>query len=725
MALKLPPFLISKQLHKWVSLNSFFSSISCAAHTQNVPEADQNPPVSAEFEATIRFLKKNVHPDRLITVLDSTNDLDSAVKIFKWASVQNRFCQTADAYSRMILKLGLAGNLQEMELFVHKMMKAACLGTDESCVLLIESFCQNGKVQEALLVFEIMSLAKYRPSISTCNVLLSTLVKERGDFQSVVFVYKEMVKAGIFPSVDTLNFLIEALCGTGRIDAALEQFRRMKKKGCSPNSRTFELVIGGICMQNRVDILTKILDEMFEAGCTLDHDFCNNFIPLFCRVNRLDEGLRLFRMMRGSDLLPDLSVYSALIGCFCENLWLDDGVNLLSEMIDTGLMPSANMYVDIVNGFCKLGKFSEAMMFLDEKSVFETAAYNSLLEGYCAAGRFFEANGFLWKMVEMGMCDNLSWNILIRRLGEEGHIGKCFEVLNRMIVCSYMPDDATHSALIIGHCKICKHANAVDLFRLVRLKEWCLDSATYAELIDGLCHTEKIQEAAEVFQYMSGKGCSLSTLSFNLLIEWICLMGKVDEAIKLRSFAFSSRTSSNPVTYTTIMLALCKLNRSKDILVLLSQMLVEGCTLDATVYSILIHGLCAQNRIKDAALLFDQMVSDGFVLDSETLSKLLSSLANHSQVHMVTDSLNKIPSEVLSPSIYNLVVNGLWKEGHKSEACKFLDCMLEKGWVPDTITHGLLIGNADREGMDGLPFEDAGLHDKVSNILAEGLDELS
>ncbi|KAJ0015230.1 hypothetical protein Pint_21117 [Pistacia integerrima] len=64
----------------------------------------------------------------------------------------------------------------------------------------------------------------------------------------------------------------------------------------------------------------------------------------------------------------------------------------------------------------------------------------------------------------------------------------------------------------------------------------------------------------------------------------------------------------------------------------------------------------------------------------------------------------------------------MWKEGLKGEASRLLDLMLEKGWVPDATTHGLLVGSFVRKDTNGETFayEDS-MQDSVSNILAEGL----
>ncbi|PIA34329.1 hypothetical protein AQUCO_03800137v1 [Aquilegia coerulea] len=197
-------------------------------------ETDQNSLNSSDFEVKIRFLKNKLNTENLIQVLDSTKDLNSSIKIFKWASNKKRFYHTADTYFWVILKLGMVGNVKDMEFFCNEMIKGKCPHVEEAFASLIDSFAKNHRLDEALKVLEIMNLGKIKPSIRLCNVLLRTLIEEKRDLQSILFAYKEIVKAGIIPNVETLNYLIEILCENDKMESALDQYRRMNKKGCCP-----------------------------------------------------------------------------------------------------------------------------------------------------------------------------------------------------------------------------------------------------------------------------------------------------------------------------------------------------------------------------------------------------------------------------------------------------------------------------------------------------------
>ncbi|GFY94330.1 hypothetical protein Acr_09g0007760 [Actinidia rufa] len=558
--------------------------------------------------------------------------------------------------------------------FCNEMVKEGFVGSEEALVALIDVFVKHGRVNEALRVLVTMNSGRFKPLISVFNLLLGALVEEKRDFQDVLFVYKEMVKAAIVPTTDTLNYLMEALFEADRVDTAVDQYRRMNKK----------------------------------------------------RLGKLEVGMRLFKMMKASILSPDSYVYEVLVLCLCDHLRLHDAINVVEEMTNGGLTPSDDTLVHIINCFCKLGNFDEATTFLEDKHVLSSHPHNALLGGYCDVGNFLAAKVLFANMLERNIADTVSWNILIRWLSENVRINKALEFLCRMIVSSYVPDSTTYSAVVVGKCRLHKYKDALDLFHHACAKSWVLDCSSYAELVDCLSRSGMIQ-AAEVFHYMSNYRCALRSSSFIMLIKGLCETGNVDRAIRLLPSAYYSGTSCSTAMYNTIMLGLSESGKVNDLLVVLSRMLTEGCTLDGETYCTLIESMIAVGRTEDCIVFFNLMAGEGLSPDSETLSNLLSYLGKHSQLHKILLAIDKLAldREMLDSAMYNVLVNGLWKEGHKTEACRLLDTMLEKGWVPDATTHGLLMGSIVREDAvcKLATYEDIDLQDRISNILAEGLGE--
>ncbi|KAG6513285.1 hypothetical protein ZIOFF_023598 [Zingiber officinale] len=119
-----------------------------AAHGQTHFGDNKNYPDSAEFIYVVQALKGDLHPQR--------------------------FQHTTETYACMILRLGLVGNIEEMEILLNEMIKLQLDNTNQVFGSMIDYFCVNCREVEALLVFRYSILAKQQSSISTCNRLLDT-----------------------------------------------------------------------------------------------------------------------------------------------------------------------------------------------------------------------------------------------------------------------------------------------------------------------------------------------------------------------------------------------------------------------------------------------------------------------------------------------------------------------------------------------------------------------
>ncbi|KAJ8771835.1 hypothetical protein K2173_027012 [Erythroxylum novogranatense] len=719
----LSPFAFSRRITGWVILKASLCSISRKGNIKINPQIDQCLSNTADFESKIHFLKYNPYPDSLIKVLQSTTDVNSAVNLFKWASIHKLFDQTADTYYWMITKLGMAGKVKEISDFCENMVKDGCAGVENTFLLLIYTFVRRGRMNEATQILVNMVKAGYRPSVDVFNFLLGALQDGRRGFEEMLFVYKEMVKAGVAPGVDTLNYLLGVLFQTERVDTALDQYMRMNKKGCNPNSKTFEIVIQGLISNNRANEAVAILQEMFDLGCQPDLSFYSSIIPMFCREQKMEDGIRLFKMMRTSDLVPDSLVYGALLQCLCNNRCLESSVALFEEMIENGLTPPDTVFVDLVNGFCERRKVSDAIKLLEDNDVLLTSPYNALLTHCCNADNFHIAKCLHEKMMERNLNNCHSWNILIRWLCEKADIRHAYELLGRMIISSSIPDSATYSALVLGNCRLIKHRDVLKLFLQLRAKCWDIGSLSYSEMIKAFCRAQKFSESIDVFKYMSENRYSLHHSLFNMLIKGICDYGMVDEAVTLQLLAYNSGTYCANETYNYIMVSLATSKRGKDLLAFLSRMLVEGCRPDGEAYCTVIQSMVSQNRVKESSWFFNRMVNEGLIPDSDTLYKILLYLGNECQLSLISAAVHKLTShcEILDSGMYNILVKGLWKEDKKAEACQLLDLMLDKGWMPDATTHKSLIGSVDMNQKDE---ETLTIRDNIGDILTEGLGEV-
>ncbi|KAI3754891.1 hypothetical protein L1987_54683 [Smallanthus sonchifolius] len=638
-----------------------------------------------EYEAKIQSLKSKLHPETLINVLSSTNDLNSSLRLFKWASLQNQFLHTTDTYYHIIIKLGMASRIDEMEGFCNEMVKAGFSASEQALLRLIDSFIMLHRFDEALRVFSVLNSNSYKPSIALINRLLGVLVEERKGIKSVLFIYKEMVKARIGPTAETLNHLMEALFDADRVDSVLDQYKRMQKKGCCPNSTAYVVMVSGLIGKNLLDKALVVLNEVLESGCDLESRFFSHILPLLFKMNRHEMGLKLFEKMKSSNIVPDLSVYEVLIQYFARNLYMDDAINLLNEMISNDLKPSDCVFVDLVNGFCMLNKLSEAKQFLEDQQITEADAYNALLKGYCQAGNYAEVMWLFQKMVEKNITNSLSSNILISYLSENQSYDIVYKALSRLIASGYMPNSTTYSALIIGKCKSNEVDDALNLFHHVCEERWVVDSSCYDTLIVSLCQMNKIQDAIDVFHYILSNKFTVHASSFSMLVKGLCLKGKVNKVINLLRLASNSGLSCSNEDYSIIMKSMSNLSKCNNLLIIFGKMVIEGCPINSETYKQLIKSMSEHQRSTEYAMYLNRMVDEGLLPDTEILLNSLSFLAQKSQLHIVLPTIQKLlyvsDHGVLNHAIYNILITGFGKKGiHIKPVCYWIGCWKKVGY---------------------------------------------
>uniref|UniRef100_A0A0E0KK54 Pentacotripeptide-repeat region of PRORP domain-containing protein n=1 Tax=Oryza punctata TaxID=4537 RepID=A0A0E0KK54_ORYPU len=679
---------------------------------------------SSEFGSAIRSLRSNPQPERLAHILDSASDFSLALRIFRWAAYQRMPIHTVDTYACMIVKLGDAGNHHDIGEFLKEMVRLDVPGLEKVMNDLVQFLSGKNRFDEALLVIQHASSGNFKLSVSSCNGVLCGLVKEGRGLRPFMRAYMEVVKAGVLPDVETLNWLIEVLCEAGHLELALVQFDKMSKKRCIPNSHTFKILITALCSHGRADESADVFDKMLQLRCIPDSSFCVQVLPLFCKFNKLKEARKLHQMMKEYNLQSDQHLCSTLIRCLCENQLLDDAVTTFNEMIASGHAPMRSTFVNIVDCYCTLGQFHKAVNFLEENDVAEIEAYNVLVRSLCKIGRLQDSVNYLTELHSRGLANCQSWNIVIAQFCNNGNIRRASELICRMIVSSFTADESTYSSVVSCYCKLGLYKNALDMFSRLDVSNLSLNSESFSQLVESLCHMKKIQEAAEVFKYHCKRGCSLTSESLEMLIQESCMVGMIREAIKMRSLAVCTGTSCSFTTYNTIFRALLH-SKKKDVLLLFAHMLMEGCLLNEYTYNCILRCFLTRETIFEAAILFNRMVKDGFVPDQETFELLVPDMALSSLLNMISESLLTVVNidGMMNPRISNIIIYGLIKEGFKSEACKFLDQMIEKGSVPDSRTHSILLSSSGLEESREIDEVNHAVDDdNVSNILLEGLD---
>ncbi|XP_031269442.1 pentatricopeptide repeat-containing protein At1g12775, mitochondrial-like [Pistacia vera] len=200
----------------------------------------------------------------------------------------------------------------------------------------------------------------------------------------------------------------------------------------------------------------------------------------------------------------------------------------------------------------------------------------------------------------------------------------------------------------------------------------------------------------ELFKQMVVVGCRADVITCNTLIGGMCKTGKISVAIKLleemvnghKEFGVICRP--NVVTYNTIIDGLCKARLvEKATQLLLEHMIQRGVVPNVYTYTILLNGYCLADRIGDARELFDSITRKGYRPDVVCYTTLINwEIRNYFEpISEIFSSLKLVPNVVT----YNILINGLCKNGQLEMANKLLLYMEGKGCAPDVVSFTTLM----------------------------------
>ncbi|EPS65279.1 hypothetical protein M569_09507 [Genlisea aurea] len=427
----------------------------------------------------------------------------------------------------MILKLGIARQVDEMEAFCNEMvrLKFNCNIIYDSLSNVIHSLIRSSRLTEALRILYVMNCNGFKATLGLFNLLMDSVVAERRGFEDALFVYKEMVRSQVLPNVDTLNCLIIALFESGRVDAALDQFRRFRKKGCSPNIQTFEIVITRLAAKNLFRESVAILQEMKDSGMIPTYGICSALIRCLCDHLRVDSEIEVL------DGMMDSGTFSALVLCSCEAGNAASALSLFRHMVSKDWVLDPVSYSQFVRCLSEEGKsffIEEAygvFLYMSHKGCrLDDSSLSTLIRSMCTFGDVKNAMKLLfWTDASDSESIFIANNNLLRRLLSDSNREIYVRVmLSRMIVSGSTFESETRRNLIRWLSSSRRRAteSAYVFSSTMRDDEsFVPDSETLDRLLSCLCESRRVESFVRCVRERGSRFEALDRDAYRVIID--------------------------------------------------------------------------------------------------------------------------------------------------------------------------------------------------------------
>lgn len=177
---------------------------------------------------------------------------------------------------------------------------------------LIEAFCKNDQLKEALMTLQIMRANDILPLTSTTSPILETINRDVDSLDSAWTLIDEIHEAGNVVDFDALKAVVQASISLGDLQRAVGVYKSLPTYGHTPDVEMFNLLLQGCINAQHRQLGDILLGEMKEAKVTPNKETYEKIIQVCLTQEVYEDAFFYLEEMKTAKFLPSQDVYEAL-----------------------------------------------------------------------------------------------------------------------------------------------------------------------------------------------------------------------------------------------------------------------------------------------------------------------------------------------------------------------------------------------------------------------------
>ncbi|KAL4184623.1 hypothetical protein AMTRI_Chr10g226450 [Amborella trichopoda] len=365
-----------------------------------------------------------------------------------------------------------------------------------------------------------------------------------------------------------------------------------------------------------------------------------------------------------------------------------------------------NSYNTMINILGKVRQFDVAWQLIIEMGQegnieLSEKTFGILIRRYIAAGFTRQAIRTFDDMESLLEKETSSsdFNMLLDTLCKYGFVKVATEIFNKRKY-QYPPDIKTYTILIYGWTKSNKPAMAEKLFSEMTNKGLEPNAITYNVLLNGICRWarlqpefkfhETVEKAERLIMEMKTRGVEPDATSYSIILHVYSRAHKPELVIsKLRAMK-QMGICPTIATYTSVIKCLCSSGRIGIAEELLDEMTSNGVSPSAATYNCFFKEYGGRKDSENALNLYRKLKEPSSLCTPSihTYNILVGMFCKLDRMDIVLELWNDMRESGTGPDLdsYTLLVHGLCEKKKWRDACCYFVEMIEKGFLPQTVT---------------------------------------
>ncbi|XP_027337180.1 pentatricopeptide repeat-containing protein At5g59600-like [Abrus precatorius] len=259
---------------------------------------------------------------------------------------------------------------------------------------MICGFCNVGKIEQALVLFERMKLEGLEPNDFTWNAIIAAYARSSDSSKAFAF-FERMKKEGFIPDVVAWNAMISGFVQNHQVREVFKMFREMIHSRIQPNQITIVALLPACgsagCIKWGREVHGFICRKGFDANVFI----ASALIDMYSKCGSLKDAQNVF------DMIPckNVASWNAMIDCYGKCGMVDSSLELFEKMQEEGLQPNEVTFTCILSACSHSGSVQKGLQIfssMNQRYGIEVCLqhYACVVDILCRSGRTVEAYEF-------------------------------------------------------------------------------------------------------------------------------------------------------------------------------------------------------------------------------------------------------------------------------------------------------------------------------------------
>ncbi|KAH9748185.1 pentatricopeptide repeat-containing protein [Citrus sinensis] len=296
----------------------------------------------------------------------------------------------------------------------------------------------------------------------------------------------------------------------------------------------------------------------------------------------------------------------------------------------------------------------------------------------CRSGKFEVVLGLL----DSGIYSSVMYNLVIDFYSKKGDFGAAFDRLNEM--CNgrnLTPGFSTYSSILDGARRYEKTEVSDTIVGLMVEKKLLPKHFLSGNdsVIQKLSDMGKTYAAEMIFKRACDEKIELQDDTCGCMLKALSKEGRVKEAIQIYHLISERGITVRDSDYYAFVNVLCKEHQPEEVCGLLRDVVERGYIPCAMELSRFVASQCGKGKWKEVEELLSAVLDQGLLLDSFCCSSLMEYYCSNRQIDKAIALHIKIEKlkGSLDVATYDVLLDGLFKDGRMEEAVRIFDYMKE------------------------------------------------